>query len=311
MAAKGLLSTAPKKAAAKPTRAQKAAKAQKQFQRTTAAQQQGIIQGQGQTVKDLTDLGNTQFQGVKDAYSQPFDLSGLPAAPVADENYRSQIEKSNMDRFNREYDNQFKNELSDFEMMAGQRGWTPGSEVYNKEKTRIQDSQNKARENAVDQARISGGAEMGRYYDLQDRTRGTARDEYVAGRDRPFQEYSATQGQIAQNPLWNQWSQNSQQQFQGQQAQQDRDQAMKIANLNRGGGGGGGSDPYGGFGSQQAYWDAQDARSRANAEYAMQLDQKYNPKPKQVSPYAQLGGGILGSLAGGFANGLGSGIFGK
>jgi len=307
--ARGLTSEPPKR---NPNRqqARQDARAQKQFGRTTAEQQRNIIQGQGQTVQDLTQLGNTQFQGVKNSYNQPFDLSGLPAAPVADENYRSQIEKANIDRFNREYDNQFKREMSDFEQMAGERGWTPGSEVYQKEKTRMQDAQNKARENAIDQARITGGAEMNRYYDLQDRTRGTARDEYVATRDRPFQEYSATQNQIAQNPLWNQWSQNNQQQFQGQQAQLDRDQAMKIANMNRGGGGGGGSDPYGGFGSQQAYWDAQDARNRANAEYSLQLQQKYAPKQNNVSPYAQLGGGILGSFANGFAGSLGKGIFG-
>lgn len=310
MAAKGLLSTAPKKATAKPTRAQTAAKAQKQFQRTTAAQQQGIIQGQGQSVKDLTDFGNTQFQGVKDAYSQPFDLSQAGAVPTNDEAYRSSIEQANIDRFNRQYDKQFSREKSDFEMMAGQRGWTPGSEVYNNEKTRLEGSQNTARENAIDQARISGGAEQQRLFDMQSQTYGTNRDNYVATRDRPQQEYAATQGLIAQNPLWNQWSQNSQQNFQGQQAQLDRNQTMKIAGMNRGGGGGGGSDPFMGFGSAQGLWDAQDARSRANAEYGMQLDQKYNPKPKQVSPYAQLGGGILGSFANGFASNLGKGIFG-
>ena len=314
MAAKGLLSTAPKKATAKPTRAQTAAKAQKQFQRTTAAQQQGIIQGQGQSVKDLTDFGNTQFQGVKDAYSQPFDLSQAGAVPTNDEAYRSSIEQANIDRFNRQYDKQFSREKSDFEMMAGQRGWTPGSEVYNNEKTRLEGSQNTARENAIDQARISGGAEQQRLFDMQSQTYGTNRDNYVATRDRPQQEYAATQGLIAQNPLWNQWSQNSQQNFQGQQAQLDRNQTMKIANMNRGGGGGGGGGGAGplyaqyGFATPQEYDKYKLDQGIAAKDAELQLAQKY--QPKQVSPYAQLGGGIIGSFANGFASNLGKGIFG-
>lgn len=314
--AKGLLSDPGKKQARQDNRqAKQDAKAQKQFNRTTAAQQRGIIQGQGQSVQDLTNFGNTQFQGVKDAYSQPFDLSKVGAVPTNDEGYRSSIEQANIDRFNRQYDKQFSKEKSDFEMMAGQRGWVPGSEVYNNEKTRLEGSQNTARENAIDQARISGGAEQQRLFDMQNQTYGTNRDNYVASRDRPQQEYAATQGLIAQNPLWNQWSQNSQQNFQGQQAQLDRNQAMKIASMNRGGGGGGGGGggagplyaQYG-FTTPQQYDQYKLDQSIAAKDAELQLAQKY--QPKQVSPYAQLAGGAVGAFTNSFASGLGKGIFG-
>lgn len=311
--AKGLISEPPKRNQKQPNRqARQDAKAQKQFVRQQQQGDRAIQSANTQGLSNQVGFSNEQFKGVQDAYSKPFDLSFLGDVPKADQAYMDTVRDSYLKQYDYANAENDKRALSDFEQMAGERGWMPNTEVYNRQKELLLKGQRGARDNAVNAAIQNAGAEGQRMFDMQMQGRGTQRDEYVAGRDRPFQEWSAGQGVINQNPYWNQRSQESQQGFQAAEGQKDRDLQWKVANMNRGGGGGGGGggaawQQYG-FSSPQEYDQYRMNQGLAAKEAELKLGQKYGPK--QANPYAQVGGGILGSFANSFASGLGGSMFG-
>jgi hypothetical protein len=267
-------------------------------------QLQGLTKQQNrvinQTQKGDLSLGKSANQllpGINDSLAQPFDFSQYKG-PGADD-YKGFITQQ-MGNYNQAYDARnnpiFQQQIGDFEQTMANRGIPMGSELYNREKSRIEQSQADQRQQAYAENQGQASQAANSFFNIGSQAN---QNNFTMDQNQRYgglSDYTQLMG--AQSGMANQnlgYSQQKDLQTQGE-ANQRYLQAHEYHG--KGGGGGGGSD-YGGFGSQQAYWDAQDARSRANAEYDLQLQQKYRPKaPSSGSTLlGQLGGAVLGGFA--------------
>lgn len=255
-------------------------------------------------------LGQTaqgQLPGIQNAYSQPFDYSQLPQSPWEQgqtiKDMEGQYYDRALDNYNRSMKDQWKREDDDLAQWAHNTGNPIGSPAYNAKAKILQDSRASQTQNAQDSAYFNSSQNATTWNNLSS---SNFKDAYAFGQDKrnqPLADYTAIMGAQSQMPTTN----LAGSQAYGLQQNDIANQRWMMQHTPRGGGGGGGgggAPPYGGFGSQAEYWAAQDARNRANLEYELQLKQKYGPQqPSQPSYGSQLGGGILGSLATGWALG--------
>lgn len=299
--ATGILSKPPKAAASKPKAQNSKPKKNAKAQAPAADPLRGLSDRQKQGVNQRQDVDNQlgataagMMPGVQSAYQNPFDWSQLPSSPVqGDFNaWRDQQVQQGNQAFDARMNPVFQQQGQDFEQQMANRGIPIGSELYNREKNRMEQSQNDARQQGYFQAAQTAGQNAEQFFNVGTQARGNALSEGLTKRNMPLNEMNALYA--AQSPMNMQnlgYAQNL-----GSQNNQAANQLYVNKNSPRGGGGGGGADPYMGFGTAQNLWSAQDARSRANAEYQMQLQQKYAPKSPSYG--AQLGGQLLGGAIG-------------
>jgi len=212
---------------------------------------------------------------------------------------------------------EFDQQKADFEQMAAERGWVPGSKVYELEKNRLANNQTTQARSIADNAYNQGLNEYNTMFNTSTSDRARQIQEMNSMRDRPLQEVSTLMGQgpgirgdqfvdygaIQQQTvdpmqaygIQNQNTlQNDQQKWQQRQNQLDRNLQMQIAQMGMAGGPAGPEGP--GLDEQM-----QAARDQ------MMWEQQNGFRPN----YQNSGGGggnVGGQIAGGIASGIGTGI---
>lgn len=250
----------------------------------------GLSAGQNKVINQRNradaSLGRTANQTilprVNEAYANEFDWSQLPTGPVQGDfnNWRqSQIDATYED-FNRRFEPQFSKQAESFEQDMYNRGIPVGSELYNQQKQLMQQGQQDARSSALVQAQGLAGQNAQQFFDIGTQARGNALNEGMLQRNMPLSEFNALSS--AQSPMMMANLGYAQQRGLNQQ------QGDIARSMPRGGGG----DPYGGFGSTEALWAAQDARQRANQAWQWANQPK---APSGPSVGAQIGGQVLGT----------------
>lgn len=254
----------------------------------------------------LGDQANAMLPGVADAFSQPFDFNALPSAPVSGDfnNWRQQQIDSTYEDFNRRFDPQFQQQAEDFEQQMANRGIPMGSELYNREKTRMEQTQSDARQSAMTQAQAIAGQNAGQFFDVGTRARSGALNEGMMARNMPLNEFN--QLYAARSPFDLQNLQYSQQRQ--LQTQNEQNQRWMMQNQPRGGGGGGGGGAEWqemGFSSPMEYYAWKQAESRANQQWNWQNNPQYQ-QAEGPSQLATIGGGLIGAVAKPFFEGWAS-----
>lgn len=193
------------------------------------------------TIEDINKGGN---QIINDQFGLIHDVQQNNPLAQDYNTMRGQATDYAMNEFNRQMQPQWKQQDEDFQQQMAQRGIAYGSDTYNKAyQQQIADPRANAQQGAFNNAFQLGQGEQAQMF-------GQGAQKAML----PFQQLSYTspfyQGQM-QNQL-----QQGQQQFLGSQNQMDRDQALKLQQLQgkqqleairatpRGGGGGGGDLTY-------------------------------------------------------------------
>lgn len=244
-----------------------------------ASQNQSINQRTGADIS-LGQYGNELLPRAWESYSKPFDWNALPSAPVQGDfnDWRQGQIDSTYNDFTRRMDPQFAKETQDFEQQMANRGIPVGSELYNSQKQQLVQQQNDARNSALVSAQGLAGQNANQFFDIGTQARSGALSEGLTARDMPLSEFNKLYASRSPMDMQNlQYSQN--------QSLQNSQYHPPVF---------GPQDPYQGFGSAQNFWAAQDARDRANQQWAW----ANQPKQKGPSYAAQIGGGILGTAAG-------------
>ncbi len=208
---------------------------------------------------------------------------------------------------------EFEQQQKQFEAQAANKGWVPGSKVYEQEKTRLANQQAAQQRSIADQAYGQGLNEYNTMFNTstQDRSRQIA--EMNQMRDRPMQEASTLMGAgpgVRQDQFTDYGPiqmesvdpskfyqigmqgnlQNDQQAWQGRQNALDRNNQMAMTRLGKGGG----------LSPQQ---EMQMARDQMMWEQQNGFRANYN-KRTSASPGAQ----IAGSIGAGVGQGVGAGL---
>lgn len=261
----------------------------------------GLTPSQGEVINQQTagdialgSFANTLTPEIWESYNEPFDWTQGPQNPVGDDFNawrQSQIDQGNQ-AFDARMNPVFQQEKEEFEQFAANHGWTPGSEVYDREKSRMEQGQNDARTQGYFQASQDAGQNARQFFDIGTEARGNYLGEQFSQRNLPLTEYGMLKG--AQSPMGMQNLQYSQQMGLQNDAQKAAQQLQSSAWHPTQ------AAPYGGFGSQQEYDAYSDARSRGNAQWEYANNPQYQ-QPKKPSVGSQVAGGILG---------IGSGILG-
>ena len=251
----------------------------------------------------LGDQANAMLPGIADAYSQPFDWNSLPSAPVQGDfnDWRQSQIDSTYDDFNRRFDPQFAKQSEDFEQQMANRGIPMGSELYNQEKTRLEQSQSDARQSAMTQAQALAGQNAQQFFNVGTQARGNALSEGMQQRNMPLAEFNALYAARSPFDLQN-LNYSQQKQLQSQNEQQQRWMMQNTPRGGGGGGGGGGAEwQQMGFASPMEYYAFKQSESRANQQWQWDNNPQYRT-PDQPNPYAGMVGGIIGAGIGGWAS---------
>lgn len=247
---------------------------------------QGVLPQQEYGDEQLGGFANEQLPGIQQSFEQPFDWQKYQEMAPVTGDYNQWVD-SQMQTYNKAFDErmnpQFQEQLNSFEQTMANRGIPMGSELYNREKSRMEQSQNDARTQAyaANQGQAIQGAES--LFGIGTAAQQNALGLGQAARYGSLNDYQALTG--------------AQSGFQQQKALQDDSQAaqmqqLKFASKNRGGGGAPiPSWQQQGFGSFQDQLAFMDARDRANQQWTWQNAPQ---GPKGPSTGAQVGGQILG-----------------
>lgn len=244
-------------------------------------------------------LGNTAngLDGqISQSYSQPFDYKKYQDMAPVQGDYNNWV-NTQMKNYNDAYD-QRTNPVNhqqdvDFDQKMANSGIPVGSDLYNQQKSLEQQGQNDARTQAYASGQGQAVQSAAQLFDVgtqsQQNAYGMAQDQ----RSQPLKDYSALYG--AQSPYY---------QTIGGQNNQAANQLMVNQKSPSGGGPTGGGTPpiwqqYG-FSNPQEYDAYKTQQARDQATWSFQNDPQY-AKPKTASPYAQLGGGLLGAGLQGWA----------
>ena len=273
----------------------------------------------------LRKQGKKALDQVNKDFSQPVNFDALPQAPGAIdwesapqavvgqdfERWREgQLEKTYNTYLNR-HQKDFDREKEDFEQMAAGRGWVPGSQVYNSEKSRLEQSQSDRKDAAITQASAISGTNAQQFFDVGEGARNNYMNEqsnkYNFGnqyrqdaygnqmqqRGQGLQDYNALMG--AQTGMA---SQNAQYSQNAQQADRNNAAAMAQAMAMK-------PPAYGGFGSPQEQAAFEDQRARGNQQWTWQNQPRQGGN--QTNPWAgalgQIGGVAGGAFLGNYFGG--------
>lgn len=276
----------------------------------------GLTSPQNQTINQRQEadlsLGNTankMLPAIEGSYAQPFDWNSLPANPVTGD-YNKWV-GDQMQQYNSAFDARmnpvYQQQSQDFEQMAANRGWTPGSENYNREKTRLEQSQNEARQQAYAANQSNAVSSAGQLFNIGTSAHSNALSDAMTQRNLPLTEFNALYAARAPYDMQN-LGYAQQKQLQQDKFMQDRWMMQHTPRGGGGGGGGGGGYAWQqyGFGSPQEYDAYQDARKRAEQQFAWQNDPRYRTS-SGPSMGSQLLGGVLGvgsGILGGYLGGM-------
>lgn len=122
---------------------------------------QGNNIGLGQAATGALNSGIQQFQQNPIDFSQ-FQKPNTDTSVFTDPSQRQKYEDQVYNNYMRTAAPEQAKQMEDFEQMALNRGWTPGSEVYNAEKNRIEREQQGQRDNIRTQAMQQSGTEWER-----------------------------------------------------------------------------------------------------------------------------------------------------
>ena len=169
-----------------------------QFQQTVTLnpEQQKILDLQNALTQSTYGLGNQQIGNIAGTVSQPLSFEGLQQLPGMGDfaSERQRVEDSLYNRATSRLDPQFDTERRRMETDLVNRGFTPGTEAYNK----ALDSYNRARTDAYQQARdsavASAGAEQSRLYNQALSGRQQGIQETLTQRNQPINELAALLG---------------------------------------------------------------------------------------------------------------------
>lgn len=163
----------------------------------------GYDQAQLDRERDLTENVYSAGAGMtRDAISNlqnnPYSMEGLQNIRGADdyEGERQRIEDSIYQRFERDNEPQFAQEMESFEQRMANRGVPMGSPSYDRERSRLQDNHNRQRENAKSAAIDKGGAAFAQQFGQDVQSRGIDRNEMDAVRASGLNEAQNVMGSI-------------------------------------------------------------------------------------------------------------------
>lgn len=136
--------------------------------------------------------------GAMAGMGQPVDYSGITEIFGGDtqEQWRQKQQDAIYGRFQREFEPQFQQQSARFEQQMAERGIPIGSELYNREKSRMEQQQESSRQDALANASVLSDQYAQNMYaqSMQGRQQGIA--EYNAQREQPFQEWSGVQASL-------------------------------------------------------------------------------------------------------------------
>lgn len=144
---------------------------------------QRILDQSNKAAIGFGETANAQLDRVRDLLGRPYNLEGLPAAPVANEATRSSVRDSLLGRL----EPQFNRDREALEARLANQGISLGSSAYG---TAI-DELNRSRNDARLAADVQAGGEMSRVYELEANARDRAVNERLQERQIPLNELIA------------------------------------------------------------------------------------------------------------------------
>ena len=262
-----------------------------------------MIRGQQTQNKQIQNFaGDTLLPQVQQSYSQPFDYSQLPSAPVQEnfEQWRQQGIDSTNAEFDRRNTQAFQKQDEELQQWAANTGNPPGTPQYRERQKALLQSQNDARQSAQAQGMALAGQNAEQFFNIGTTAHGNAMNEMYQKRDRPAYEYGMMRGftdpMNAQNVQFGQ---------QGKlQTQAEQNQRWLMQHTPRGGGGGGSQPMYAQYGfSNPIEFDAYKTDQDRQNQMWMWQNNPANQQPSGPSYAAQgigTGLGILGGMAGNY-----------
>lgn len=269
-------------------------------------QQNALVNQTQQQDFNLGGYAGGLLPQVEQSYSQPFDYSQLPQTPWSQgqslENMNQEYYDKALSNYDRSMQAQFKQEDTDFEQQMGNQGIPQGSELYNKLKSERQKSRDSSRQNAMDSAYFNAGQNASNWNNIGTQNFQNAYGFAQDQRNQSLADYTrlmaAQSGMNMQNLGYSQ--------AYGLQKDEQGFQKYMMKNTPRGGGGGGGggAGPYWqqmGFKNPMEYEAWKTTKAREDMMFNWQNNPQYQQGSSGPSYASQLGGGILGSLASGWA----------
>lgn len=267
--------------------------------------QTGLVNQGIQQDLQMGQMASGMMPQIQENLGQEFDWSQLPSAPVSGDFNKwrqEQIDQTYKD-FTTRMEPQFNKQLEDFDQQMANRGIPLGSELYNKQRQQLMQQQEDTKQSVLTNAMGMAGQNASQFFDIGTTARANALGEGMQQRYMPLQEYGMLMG--SQQGYGQDAMDYSQAQGLAAQQQGYAVKNAKLAKKLSGGGGGGGSNPVWaqyGFAGPQEYDQYKIGLEQQQNQWNWQNNPAYKGnKGSGVSPWAQLGGNILGSALGGWA----------
>lgn len=161
---------------------------------TLSPDQQAILDLQNGLTKQAYGIGGTQLDQIGKTLANPLDLSTLPAAPVADDAARQQVQDALYARATAQLDPMYDQQRRQLETKLANQGFAIGSEGYNNAINNFEQNRSNAYESALQDAIAGGGAEQSRLFGLESTARQNALQEQLTQRNQPINELAALLG---------------------------------------------------------------------------------------------------------------------
>lgn len=137
---------------------------------TLSPEQQKLFDQDNRIKSQVGDIGEAQLGRVKDAFSQPFDMSGIPGLQYSvDPKYNTdgqQVQDALYQKQAQYLDPQFKQQQNDLSVQLANQGILPGSEAYQREMDNFARTKQQAYGDARNSAIIGAGQEQSRLFGL-------------------------------------------------------------------------------------------------------------------------------------------------
>jgi len=158
--------------------------------------QEELLKQRQELDKSALGVAGTALDQFGQNISQPVDFSGATKLPGGGDMLaaRQQTADATYQSLMRDIEPAQRQEREEFEQRAYQRGWTPGSEAYEREKNALAARQNDARLDAQAKAYELGSVEQSRIMDQALAGRQQDVGEILTKRGLPMQEYSGLLG---------------------------------------------------------------------------------------------------------------------
>lgn len=158
-----------------------------------SSDQYGLNQAMG-IRSNVADVVGKQMGQLSATYDKPFDYSGAPAMPTADEATRKNVEDAYYQRQTSRLDPQYRQMEAEMRTRLANQGLTEGSEAYNRELELLGRTRNDAYSTARNDATTNSTSELAKLFGmgLSARQQGVGEANYL--RDQPLKEAQGLQG---------------------------------------------------------------------------------------------------------------------